>query len=148
MTMNVLNAFKGRRRRTAILALVLTAGLGGTALAAVSNLTLDPTAALSPGRLHATLTGRVTCDPGDNAFLNGQIVQPKNASGFGSAQAVCDGTSHPYAIDVSSGGFFPGSASGVFKAGKANAQVSMYVCDPLGPICTPKYTDAVIRLTK
>ncbi|MDX6718840.1 MAG: hypothetical protein QOJ63_1094 [Solirubrobacteraceae bacterium] len=146
--MNVLNAFKKPRRRAAILALVLTGALGATALAAVSNLTLDPTAALSPGRLHATLTGKVTCDPGDNVFMNGQIVQPKNTSGFGSTQAVCDGTSHPYAIDVAIGGFFPGSSSGVFKAGKANAQVSMFTCDPFAPICTPKYTDAVIRLTK
>lgn len=146
--MNVLNAFKGRRRRTAILALVLTAALGGTALAAVSSLTIDPTAALSPGRLHATLTGRVTCDPGDSGYMSGQIVQSRNASGYGSSQTVCDGTSHPYAIDVSIGGFFPGSPSGVFKAGKANAQVSMYICDPFGPICTPRYTDAVIRLTK
>lgn len=146
--MNMLNAFKGRRLRTAILALVMTGALGGTALAAVSNLTLDRTAALSPGRLHATLTGTVTCDPGDSAFLNGQIVQTRNASGFGSTQAVCDGTSHRYAIDVSIGGFFPGTPAGVFKAGKANAQVSTYICDPFTPICTPKYTDAVIRLKK
>lgn len=141
--MNVPKAFTGTRRRTAVLALVLTTALGGTALAAVSELTLDPTAALSPGHLHATLTGSVTCDPGDNGYLSGQIIQGRTASGYGSTQIVCDGTSHPYAVDVSAGGFFPPTP---FKAGKANAQVTMYTCDSFN--CTPTYADAVIRLTK
>jgi hypothetical protein len=144
--MKVLNAVKRSFWRSAIPALVLTAVLGGTAFAAVSDLTLDSTAALSPGHMHATLTGTVKCDPGDNAFINGQIVQSRNASGFGSAAAVCDGTPQPYAIDVSTSGLF--TPAGVFKPGKASAQVSTSICDPWTWVCTTKYTDASIRLTK
>lgn len=88
------------------------------------------------------MTGTVTCDPGTAGWLDGQIVQPNNASGYGSIQITCDGTPQPYAIDVSSGFF---GSSGVFKPGKASAQVSTYVCD--GFTCTPMSTDAIIRLT-
>ncbi len=147
--MNVLNAVTSRPWRSALLALVLTGALGGSALAATSELTIDPTAQLSPGKLHATLTGTVTCDPGQQAFLTGQIIQPKRATGSGSTSVACDGTPQPYSIDVSTGGGFPFPipTSGVFKAGKASAQVSTTSCDPFFN-CTSQYTDAVIRLTK
>jgi hypothetical protein len=144
--MKMLNGIKASLWRPAILALVVTGALGGTAFAAVGSLTLDSTAALSPGQMHATLTGTVTCDPGDTPFLSGQIIQSKNASGFGSTTAVCDGTPQPYAIDVATGGFF--TPAGVFKPGKASAQVSTSICDPLTWVCTTKYTDASIRLMK
>ena len=143
--MKMLNAVKGSFWRPAILAVVLTGALGSTAFAAVSDLTLDSTAALSPGHMHATLTGTVTCDPGDNALISGQIVHSRNASGFGSTTAVCDGTPQPYAIDVSTSGFF--TPAGVFKPGKASAQVSTSICDPSTWVCTTEYTDASIRLT-
>lgn len=133
--------------RAAVLALVLTGALAASAAAAVSELTIDPTAQLSPGRLQATLTGTVTCDPGTTAFLDGQIVQPKDASGFGFTQVTCDGTAQAYAIDVRAGGFFGGSP-GVFKAGKASAQVSTFQCDPVTWMCKSQSTDAIIRLTK
>jgi hypothetical protein len=132
--------------RAAVLALVLTGALAASAAAAVSELTIDPTAQLSPGRLQATLTGTVTCDPGTTAFLDGQIVQPKGASGFGFTQVTCDGTAQAFAIDVRRG-FFGGSP-GVFKAGKASAQVSTFQCDPVTWMCTSQSTDAIIRLTK
>ena len=132
--------------RAAVLALVLTGALAASAAAAVSELTIDPTAQLSPGRLQATLTGTVTCDPGTTAFLDGQIVQPKDASGFGFTQVTCDGTAQAFAIDVRAG-FFGGSP-GVFKAGKASAQVSTFQCDPVTWMCTSQSTDAIIRLTK
>ena len=49
------------------------------------------------------------------------------------------------------GGFpFPGATSGVFKPGKASAQVTASVCSPFpfpGP-CSTMSTDAIIRLTK
>jgi hypothetical protein len=130
--------------RPAVLGLALTATLAATAFAAISTLTLDPTAQLSPGRLHATLTGMVTCDPSTTTFLTGQVIQPKVASGFGTTTAVCDGTAHPYTIDVSSGGIF--GTPTVFKPGKANAQVSTAFCNVIE--CTTEYTDAEIRLTK
>ncbi len=133
--------------RAAVLALVLTGALAASAAAAVSELTIDPTAQLSPGRLQATLTGTVTCDPGTTAFLDGQIVQPKDASGFGFTQVTCDGTAQAFAIDVRAGGFFGGSP-GVFKAGKASAQVSTFQCDPVTWMCTSQSIDAIIRLTK
>jgi hypothetical protein len=148
--MKVFNAvrFYGR---AAVLAVVMTGALGGTASAAVRQLTLDPSAQLSPGRLHAYLTGTITCDPGDNVSLNGQVVQPKNASGFGSTPPICDGTPQAYTIDVAAGGGFPG-ASGIFKPGKASAQVTAFVCDPPFPFpfgnCTTTFTDAIIRLEK
>jgi hypothetical protein len=138
--MKVLNTVKDARWRTAILATVLTGALAGSAFAAVSSMTLDPTAALSPGRLHVTLTGTVTCDPGTNAFLNGRVVQRKgqrNIEGYGSTMIACNGTSQAYAIDVS---------GGPFKADKANADVSTFECTELS--CTSKYVDAVIRLTR
>jgi hypothetical protein len=145
--MKMVNAV-GFSRRAAILAVVVTGALGGAASAAVGQLTLDPTAQLSPGRLHVHLTGTVSCDPGDNLLLSGQVVQGNEASGSGYAQPACDGTLQPYTIDVSSGAF-PGITSGVFKPGKASAQVSTSVCDqptPFPVTCTTTYTDAIIRL--
>jgi len=133
--------------RPALLALVLTVALTGTASAAVTQLTMHPTAKLSPGHLHAILTGTVTCDPGDNLLINGQIVQPQTASGFGFANASsCDGTPQAFAVDVSTGGIF--GAPGVFKPGKASAQVSTSICDPGTMLCSSKYTDGMIRLVK
>jgi hypothetical protein len=126
----------------AILALVLTGAVAGSAAAAISELTLDPTAQLSPGRLHATLTGTVKCDAGTNTFLNGRIVQPRNTSGFGSVSIVCDGTTQKYAIDVSTSG------PGVFKPGKANADVSSFQCDPPDFVCKTIFTDARITLLR
>lgn len=137
---------RGRPRWAALLALALTALLAATAYAAVSEITIDRTAELSPGHLHATLTGTVTCDAGETVFLSGQIIQPKGASGAGFTQVVCEGTPQPYSIDVSTGGSFPFPPSGVFKNGKASAQVSSTRCDPLTFTCTTRYTDAIIRL--
>ena len=136
----------------ALLAVLATGAFAGTASAAVSQLTLDPTAQLSPGHLHAYLTGTITCEMGDNVSLSGQVVQSKGASGFGFAPApVCDGTPQPYTIDVGGGGFpFPGLNSGVFKPGKASAQVTGSVCQPF-PFpggCSSTSTDAIIRLAK
>ena len=148
--MKVSNAFKVSPWRAAVAAIAMTGALAGvmvgSASAAVNELTVDSTAALSPGHMHATLTGSVTCDPGMNALLNGQIVQPKGGSGFGGISVVCTGTPQPYSIDVSSGGIFGPAA--VFKAGKASAQVSTQQCDPFTWVCSSTYTDAIIRLTK
>jgi hypothetical protein len=139
--MKVLTAVIRARWCAAPLALVLTGALAGSASAAV-RITIDPTAKLSPGRLHATLTGSVACDyyPG-GAALSGQIVQPGAASGYGSISAPCDGTPHLYTIDVSTG---MGMASGVFVPGPASAQVSQANCGPMG--CDTTYTDAIINL--
>jgi hypothetical protein len=136
--------------RSAILAVALSGALGSTASAAVTDMTIDDTAQLSPGMLHATLTGSLRCDPGDFSpffsSLSGQISQSKGGSGFGSAVPTCDGTPQPFSMDVASGGPFGGSAP--FKAGKASAQVSTTVCDPMTFICSSNYVDAVIRLKK
>ncbi len=133
--------------RAAMLGLVLAGMFAGTAYAAVTDLTIDPTAELSPGRLHAMLTGTITCDPGDTLSISGQIVQPKGASGFGSTNAVCDGTPQAYTIDVGGSGPFPLPISGgVFKKGKASAQVTASLCDPITWMCSTRYTDAIIRL--
>jgi hypothetical protein len=133
--------------RPLVLALSLTCALAGTASASVTSLSLDPTAQLSPGYLHATLTGSITCDPGDNPSISGQIVQPKTASGFGWANALaCDGTPQPFAIDVSTSGIL--GAAGTFKAGKASAQVSASICDPWFFVCSSMYVDDTIRLVK
>ena len=118
---------------------MVAATLAGSASAATNQLTIDPTATLSPGHLHATLTGTVTCDPGTAGWLDGQIVQPNNASGYGSIQITCDGTPQPYAIDVSSGFF---GSSGVFKPGKARREGVHVRSD--GFTCTPMFTDAII----
>jgi hypothetical protein len=144
--MQVLNAVKAARWRAAALGLVAAAGMAASASAAVTNLTLNDTAPLSPGMMHATLSGTIACDPGDSPYLYGTIAQSKGASGFGSATVSCDGSPHAYSMDVSSGG--PFGASGVFKPGKASAQVTTSTCDPLTWLCTTKYVDAQIRLTK
>jgi hypothetical protein len=117
-----------------------------------SQLTIDPTARLSPGHLHAYLTGTITCDPGDTVSLSGQVVQSKGASGFGLATPpTCDGSAHAYTIDVGGSSFpFPGT-SGIFKPGKASAQVTASVCEPFPfpmPSCSSTSKDAIIRLTK
>ncbi|MEY2442146.1 MAG: hypothetical protein QOJ46_1572 [bacterium] len=144
----MLHVLTGTRSRTALLALVLTGVFAGTA-AAAAGLTIDSTAPLSPGRLHATLSGSVTCNPGDSTYLSGQISQTKGASGFGSTQITCTGAPQHYTIDVGANGFPFGGGGGPFKAGKASAQVSYSTCtDPFFPICTTQYTDAIIRLTK
>jgi hypothetical protein len=138
----------------ALLSVLAICAFAGPASAAVTQLTLDPSAALSPGHLHAYLTGTITCDVGDSVSLSGQVAQPKGASGWGymTAPPVCQGTPQPYTVDVGGGAFpFPGSTSGVFKAGKASAQVTASVCDPFpfpGGGCSSTSTDAMIRLTK
>jgi hypothetical protein len=147
--MKVFNA-AGFAGRATVLAVVITATLGGAASAAVSQLTLDPSAQLSPGRLHVYLTGTITCDPGDTVSLSGQVVQSNQTSGYGYTTLVCDGALQAYALDVATGGF-PGSPSGVFKPGKASAQVTTSICDPANPFpftCTTRYIDAIIRLKK
>jgi len=136
--MKVLKAVKSSPWRTAILATVLTGALAGSAFAAASDLTMNDTAQLSPGRLHAALTGTVTCTPGTNVFLDGRIVQPRNVSGFGSIPVVCDGTSQKYSIDVSASG------SAVFRPGRAIADVTMFECTDTG--CTTRFVDGTIRL--
>jgi hypothetical protein len=141
--MKVLNTVKATRWRGMLLGLVLTGALAGSASAAVSELTVDRTAQLSPGRLHAALTGTIRCDPGTTSYLSGQIVQINNTTGYGSSTVVCDGSLQPYRIDVSAGSGTPR----VFKAGKASANVSTFNCDPEFS-CTSKFIDAVIRLTK
>jgi hypothetical protein len=149
--MNMSHALRSARWRPAVLAVVLVGALGGSAQAAVTNLTLDPTAQLSPGALHATLTGTSACDPGDNPSVSGQIVATKTTpGGFGTTTVVCDGTSHPYAIDVSTGAPFPfpTAPSGPFKAGKATAQVTTSICDFWTFTCTTKYVDGQIKLVK
>ncbi len=147
--MKMLHSIKGRRGRAAILGLIVAGAVAGSASAAVSTITIDSDAQLSPGRMHATLTGTVTCDAGSTASLTGRIVQTKSATGSGQTSVTCSGEAQPYAIDVSTaGGFpFPLPSSGVFKPGKANAQVSSFSCDP-SFTCTTTYTDAIIRLTK
>jgi hypothetical protein len=143
--MKVLHAVKAVRWRAAALGLVAAAGMAGTASAAVTTLTMNDTAPLSPGMMHATLSGTIACDPGSSPFISGQIVQSKGASGFGSTAVTCDGTTQAFSIDVTSGIFGP---TGVFKAGKASAQVSTSTCDPFTWVCTSKYVDGQIRLTK
>jgi hypothetical protein len=150
--MKVFNAV-GFAGRATVLAVVITATLGGAASAAVTELTLDPSAQLSSGRLHVYLTGTIACDPGDTPSLNGQVLQSTGASGFGFATTpTCDGAAQPYTIDVGTSGGFPGGAFGVFKPGKASAQVTRTICEPMNPPlpfnCTTKYTDAIIRLKK
>ena len=136
--------------RSAILAVALAGAFSTTASAAVTDLTIDDSAQLSPGMLHATLTGSLRCDPGDfSPFFNslsGQISQSKGGGGFGSTAPTCDGTVQPFSMDIASSGPFGGSAP--FKAGKASAQVSSSTCDPVTFICSTQYVDAVIRLKK
>ena len=142
-----LHAISGVGWRAALLALVLAGSFSATASATVRDMVIDDTAQLSPGMLHATLTGSVTCDPGDfSSFggLSGQIVQSKGGSGYGYVQPTCDGAPHPFSIDVSSTGF----GSGAFKPGKANAQITATTCDPYTWMCTTTYKDAIIRLMK
>ena len=149
----MLQALTGARRRTAVLAVIMTGALAGTAAAATGDLTLNDTAPLSPGHLHATLGGTITCAPGSSTFLSGQISQAKGGNGYGSAQVSCTGSPQAYSIDVASAsGPFP-FGGGPFKAGKASAQVSYQICtippDPWTfPTCTSEYVDGVIRLTK
>jgi hypothetical protein len=138
-----------------LLTVVMAGAFPGAASAAVTRLTLDPSAKLSPGRLHVYLTGTISCNLGDSVSLSGQVIQANSASGFGSAAPVCGGMEQAFTIDVSTGGGFPGISAGVFKAGKASAQVTSSICDPfpfpdpfLFPGCSTMYTDAIIRLQK
>jgi hypothetical protein len=152
--MNVFNTVR-LSGRAAMLAVVMTGALGGVASAAVTQLRLDPTAQLSPGLLHAYVTGTITCDPADNLSLSGQVVQPDGATGGGYTNHVCNGTPQMYMIDVASGGGFPGSSFGIFEPGSASAQVTSSICNPPPspfpdpfpfPGCSTTYTDAIIHL--
>lgn len=149
--MNLSHALKAARLSTAVVAVSLAGALGGSAQAAVTNLTMDPTAQLSPGGLHALLTGTITCAPGDAPSLSGQVIGGKNEqTGFGSGAATCDGTSQPYTIDVTPNpGFpFPGTPIGPFKAGKATAQATAQICDWMTFICSTTYVDGQIKLVR
>lgn len=131
--------------RPLVLALSCTCALAGTASAAVTDLSIDPTATLSPGHLHATVTGSITCDRGDNPSLQAKVVQPRTAIGFGftGVGALCDGTPQPLSVDVSTGLAGPGA----FKPGKASAELSTTICDFLTFTCSTMYADDTIRLT-
>jgi hypothetical protein len=133
---NLLTAVTDSRWRVASLALVLTGTLAASASAAV-KITIDPTAKLSPGRLHVTLTGSVSCDLAGPAQLSGQVIQQGGAAGFGFISAPCDGTPHLYTMDVSTN-------FAIFAPGPASAQVSQTTCGPVG--CENTYTDAIIQL--
>ena len=141
--------------RAGVLAVVVTGMLAATAWAS-GPATIDPTAQLSPGQLHAYITGKVTCDVGKTAQLSGQVVQSKGASGFGYANITCNGMSQAYTIDASASGGFPGSTGAAFKPGKASAGLTTSVCDPwfpdpmfpFPPICTTTTSDAMIHLVK
>lgn len=148
--MNMLHGLARASRRSAILALAMAGAFSATASAAISDLTIDDTAQLSPGMLHVTLTGTIRCEPGDFSLfssLTGQVTQSNGASGFGSTTPTCDGTLQRFSIDVAASSGFPGTG-GAFKNGKANAQVSAWTCDPITFMCTTQYVDAIIRLRK
>jgi hypothetical protein len=136
--MNPFNRFRCFPRCIVVLAIVLAGVLAAGAAAAVL-LTIDRNAQLSPGRLHATLTGTVTCDAGSTAELLAQIVQSNTATGFGRIVVPCEGTSQSYTIDV-------GAVADPYKSGQASAQVSMFACSE--GTCTSTSTDAIIHLKK
>lgn len=149
--MNVSHTLKTARVGSAVIAVALAGAFGGTAQASVTSLTMDPTAQLSPGGLHALVTGTITCAPGDAPYLSGQVIGGKNEpSGYGSGTATCDGTSQPFTIDVSSnGGFpFPGATTGPFKSGKAIGQVTAQICDYFVFTCSSTYVDGRLTLVK
>jgi hypothetical protein len=147
--------------RAGILAVIVTGMLGATAWGSATT-TIGPTAQLSPGHLHAYMTGTVTCEVGKTVSLSGQVVQSKGVSGFGYANLDCNGTSQAYTIDASGAGGFPGGLPGtgvVFKPGKASAGLTATVCDPFVfpdptfpfptlPFCESTSSDAMIRLVK
>ena len=149
--MNLSHALKAARVSPAVLAVVLAGAFAGSAQAAVTSLTMNPTAQLSPSGLHAVVTGTITCAPGDATNLYGQVIGGKNEpSGYGSGTATCDGTSQPFTIDVSSnGGFpYPGATTGPFKAGKAIGQVTAQICDYFVLSCSSTYVDGQVKLVK
>jgi hypothetical protein len=137
--MKVLNPLKAWPWCAAILAVALTGAVAGSASAAVSRLTFDPTAQLSPGRLHATLTGTLTCDAGTTTFLAGRILQPRTVNGSGSDTITCSGTAQRYRFDVP-------AFDSVYSPGLAVVDVTATQCDDVQ--CTSTFADGQITLNR
>jgi hypothetical protein len=127
------------------------AGNGGTLNITVDELppppaielTVDPTGNFDARTGAATITGVITCSGGEGLGKLGvqvsQAVGRFKFFGEGGAEFACDGTTQPWAADVS-------SASGKFAGGKATVSVFAFACGPGG--CTEGAAERVVTLRK
>ena len=140
------------------LAAMPTLFIGGSpAVAATSQLTIDHNATLSPGGTLVTVTGTITCTPGDNFAIGVRVSQQQgtalnSASGttsFGSLNP-CTGTSQTWQVQASTSGNF---TSGTLHPGQADAQARSCTGPSSFPTCgfffffnPDQIVDAVIQL--
>lgn len=130
---------------------------GSPAVAATSQLTIDRNATLSPGGTLATVTGTITCTPGENFKIAVRVSQQQgtalnSASGTTpiSSVNICTGTSQTWQVQASTNGGF---ASGTLHPGQASAQARSCTGVSSLPSCgfffffNPDMTvDAIIQL--
>ncbi len=94
-------------------ALLALAG-AGSASAAVTSISIDPTAQLSPGRQAVALSGSITCSQAEFVSLQGQLLQGQTrAAGTFGGSVMCgtSPTSWTTSVFSSSRLWHPGRAS-------------------------------------
>ena len=90
----------------------------------------------------AMVGGTVVCDAGaDFAFVDVQLRQRAGRlliDGSGSSEVVCDGTVHPWTVEV--------FGNGLYKGGSATANVSAVACNSFG--CGQDFEQRSVKLRR
>lgn len=107
------------------------------------DLTVDATAKVDKDGV-AHITGSYTCTDADFVQIEGQLRQSVGRfviSGFGFVfdEGTCDGTAHPFAMDVR-------GDNGTFAGGKAASIVFGFACNSF--YCADGFHEQTVRLTK
>jgi hypothetical protein len=105
------------------------------------DISVDPTGTFDPQTGSATISGTVQCSGAQSAFIevtvNQNVGRLLTISGYGAAEAACDGTPQPWSIEV-----FP--ASGEFKGGAAVSVTSAFACGDFA--CGDDFEQQTVRL--
>lgn len=134
-----------RACRLAGLAIVITlVGLTftGTALAAITSATID-NATLGAGRQTATITGTITCTPGESWGINGvQVIQGQRVVAGGPASAEggdCTGEPQTYVAVVTT------STGKLISKGRASVFLNFVSFDPVTGNVSDFFVDGFIK---
>jgi hypothetical protein len=105
-------------------------------------MTVNPTARFDPATGVATVSGTITCT-GEAVFtfIDVELRQRVGRfiiSGFGSTDFPCDGTTHPWSIEVA-------AQNGLFKGGRAAARTFAVACDALDQ-CGESFQEVTVQL--
>jgi chitodextrinase len=111
-----------------MLAAVLAMFIGSSpAGATINQFSVDRNATLAPGGTAVTLTGTITCAPGDTFFVVGQVFQQKNSAqgqNTNTTSPSCSGSSQTWQLTAQ----VQVGQSGPFHPGKASASTTASTC--------------------